>query len=231
MARYSSAYSDLTRRVQEVESIVTMARGIKLVTQANITRNRALCRGGIVLLCSHIEGYIESLGVLAVTRVADNAIQKSSLPRTFRYHLSQDLINDVKEATSPDAFVSRLDHLLRRDTNVWDSSENFSQPLRAEVFIGGFTTPRHRNIVRFFRRFGYDRFETELGSQLQRDFLACKNMIDHVVDQRNKIAHGDSLVYGTPNELNDMCRLISLYCRQTDKIVGDWFMSKGCAIR
>ena len=231
MPRFSSAYSDLIRRVKEVESIVAMARGIRPVTQAHITRNKALCRGGIVLLCSHIEGFIEALGTLAVTRIADNAIPKSSLAPAFRYHLSQDLINGVKEAATPEVFVSSLDHLLYRDANVWDNSVHFSQPLRSDVFVGRFATPRHNDIVRFFRRFGYNRFENELGSRLQRDFLACKNMIDHVVDQRNKIAHGDPLVYGTPSELSDMCRLVLLYCRQTDQVVGDWFRSKGCPIR
>ena len=122
MPRFSSAYSDLIRRVKEVESIVAMARGIRPVTQAHITRNKALCRGGIVLLCSHIEGFIEALGTLAVTRIADNAIPKSSLAPAFRYHLSQDLINGVKEAATPEAFVSSLDHLLYRDANVWDNS-------------------------------------------------------------------------------------------------------------
>ena len=56
-------------------------------------------------------------------------------------------------------------------------------------------------------------------------------MVDHVVDQRNKIAHGDFLTAGAPSELQDMCRLVRLYCRNTDEVVSNWFRSKGCSIR
>ena len=101
MPRYSSAYSDLIDRLVEINSIVSMAQNIERRggTHRNITRVNALCRGGIVLLSSHLEGYIEDLGTLVVGRIGENAIAKSVLSESFRFYLSRDLINEITEAS------------------------------------------------------------------------------------------------------------------------------------
>ena len=199
-------------------------------TPSNLVRIKALCRGGIVLLCSHLEGYVEALGALAISRVAENRTPKSSLSPSFKYYLSRDLIDNIV-VTVPETVASRIDDFLNRDGHIWDSSTRFSPPLPVDQFVGRFATPNHENIRGFFRRFGYQNFHSELAAQLQVRFSACTNMVNHVVDQRNKIAHGDSLTDGTPTELHDMCSLVKLYCRHTDEVVGNWFKSRGCPIR
>ena len=56
-------------------------------------------------------------------------------------------------------------------------------------------------------------------------------MVDDVVDQRNRIAHGDFDTAGAPSDLQNMINLVKLYCRTADQVVGDWFRDKGCPIR
>jgi hypothetical protein len=67
--------------------------------------------------------------------------------------------------------------------------------------------------------------------QLKQNFQACVTMVDHVVDQRNKIAHGDFVTAGVPSDLENMCNFVRMYCRTTDQIVGNWFRKVGCPIR
>ena len=233
MARYSSAYSGLIRRIDEIQAIISIARGISRVssTQPNPFRVNALCRGGIVLLCSHVEGYVEDLGALAINSLAKKNLPKTSMSLAFRYHLSRDLIDDINSTTDPESIASKVVNFLARDGHIWDATPHFTDQLPVETFVRNFATPRHDNIRRFFGRFGYQDFQTELTAQLQSNYLACRNMVDHVVDQRNKIAHGDFVTAGTPADLQDMCRLVGLYCRSLDKVVGNWFKTKGCSIR
>ena len=233
MSRYSHAYSNLILRLDEVDAIARLASDIGKIgpIPPHSTRVRALCRSGVVLLCSHIEGYIEELAVLAIARIEDKRLAKSAMALAFRYHLSRDFIQGIGGAEEPEKVGLKIVDFLNRDGHIWDGSTNFSGPLSSATFIRSFATPRHESIRQFLRRFGYEAFERELARKLQHDFTSCKNMIDHVVDQRNKIAHGDFDTAGAPTDLWNMIGLVKLYCRTTDEVVCSWFKGRGCPIR
>lgn len=232
MGRYSVAYSSFIRRLDEIEAILAIARELPRPFSApNSPRVNALCRGGIVLLSSHIEGYVEELGSLAVDRLARDNVSKAAMPLAFRYHLSQDLIDDIREARDPTVIATKIVEFWTRDGHIWDNTPQFGVPLSIDAVLSKFATPRHENIRKFFRRFGYDNLDSQLRNRLRQDFVICKNMVDHVVDERNKIAHGDFVTAGTPQDLHDMSRLVKVYCRNLDHVVGDWFKSRGCPVR
>ena len=92
MPRYSIAYSEWVRRLAEIDTIVSMARDVSQLPAAshNIMRVNALCRGGIVLLCSHLEGYVEALGSLAVTRIGDREVPKPESTEGKRWRRSEE---------------------------------------------------------------------------------------------------------------------------------------------
>lgn len=233
MAAYSKAYSSLILRLREIETILSMAK----VTDKNLKPLDSrlpvdsLCRSGVVLLCSHIEGYVENVGSLAVARIGTKNMPKGKMPPAFRYHLSRDLIVRVKQSDNPGTIAAKLDELMARDANVWDKTPHLSDPLASEIFVGNFSTPKHERISDFFGRFGYSNFHHDLSRRLTQQGPACKNMVDQVVDQRNKIAHGDRVTTGSPNDLENMLKLVKVYCRALDNVVGDWFRSIGCPIR
>ena len=233
MPRYTPAYSNLSRSLHEIDAIIAMASATtkRPMTQSNLMRTNALCRGGIVLLYSHLEGYIKGLAQIAISHIAQKEIPKSALSPGLRYYLSRDLIDELRAASDPLVIASKVDAFLARDAHIWDPSPNFSHPLLPELFTGNFSTPRHAEIRRVFRRFGYDVFERDLAGLLGPRFGSCKNMVDDVVEQRNKIAHGDPVTAGTPSGLRDMHDYVKLYCRSTDQVAGGWFKSKGCPIR
>ena len=233
MPRYSVAYSEWVRRLAEIDTIVSMAQDVsqRPAVSRNIIRVNALCRGGIVLLCSHLEGYVEALGSLAVARIGDHNVPKVSMSPVFRYHLSRDLLDGITHAASPAVIASKVSDLINRDLHIWNTIPNFGPPLSPDALLGRFATPNHNNVRRFFSRFGYDGFNNDLAANLKSDYLTCVNTVNNLVEERNKIAHGDHLAAGTPRDLTDMCAHLRLYCRATDKVVGDWFRTIGCTIR
>ena len=233
MARYSSAYSRLIRRLDEITLILVLANDLSTrgPASSNSAKVNALCRGGIVLLCSHIEGYVEDLGELAIARIEARQLAKKKMTAAFKYYLSRDIIRDIQGMNDPIKIATRVEDLLVRDGHIWGQQRNFTGPLSPDAFCSDFATPRHKRIKRFFNRFGYSKFEEELSHYLHRDYMASKNMVNQVVEQRNGIAHGDFSIVGAPSDLKDMIRFIKLYCRATDIVVGNWFSKIGCPIR
>jgi len=233
MARFSKAYSDLIVRLHEIDAILSMSTQLQI--SRPITRNfnlsNTLYRSGILLLCSHLEAYVEDLACLAIANIAQRSIQKSAMSLAFRYHLSSDLITPIRDANDPEVIAKHIVALFCRDGHIWDNSSTFARRLSGDKFIRGFSGPSHKRVSRFFGRFGYREFGRDLARVLPGHVQLCIAMVDHLVDQRNKIAHGDLHSYGTPADLRGIYSLVKLYCRHTDIIVGDWFRGKGCAIR
>lgn len=233
MPRYTAAYSGFILRLKEVETIWRTARyaSEQPLTPSNIELINALCRSGVVLLSSHIEGYVEDLGQIALDRIESLQLPKKRLGPQFRYYLSRDLINEIRQTTNPAQVASKVDQLFVRDGHIWSSDPTFTNSLPANIFLADFSNPKNERITKFFKRFGYEEYTRDLRRRLKADFNACANMIDHVVDQRNRIAHGDMVTTETPSDLANMIQLVKQYCRETDHVVGNWFRSQNCVIR
>lgn len=233
MARFTPAYSRFVRRLEEVELLSKFAKSLTIKTplNKNTTLVNAACRSGVVLLSSHIEGYVEDLGETVIARVAQKQLAKKELAFAFRYHLSRDLISEIRQISDPESSGKKIVDLFNRDQFIWNQDPNFPNNLSGQVFLSDFANPNHDRICKFFRRFGYVQFATDLKIRLGRDFLVCSNMVDQVVDQRNKIAHGDLFAVATPIDVQNMLFFVKQYCNSVDNVVANWFSSKGCPIR
>ena len=234
MARYTTAYSTFVNNLQEVHELYKLAKNqvsdVSLVNRSGSVSS-VLCRSSIVLLSSHIEGYIEDLAVLILSKMVEKRIRKTELPKQFLYYLSKDLLDDISDTRDPERIAEKLKELFSRDYYIWDDSDFFNNDLRTDLFVHGFSNPGYMKIKRFFARFGYKKYSSDLGKFLKANYLSCTNMVNNVVDQRNKIAHGDVTTTSTPKDLADMLDLIHLFCRSTDIVIGDWFKKLGCPIR
>lgn len=220
-------------RLEEVKTLLTLAKQVsrKLPLPQNVSRVNALCRSGVVLLSSHIEGYIEELGTVALERIVQKQLPKTNLGAGFRYYLSRDLIIDIQSKTDPAGIAEVIDKLNQRDQHIWGTQSHFDGALTPDIFLNDFANPTHERIRKFFNRFGYDNFQRDMQRELKANFSSCSNMINQIVDQRNKIAHGDSLTSGTPLDLSQMIHLSKTYCRTVDCVVANWFRNQGCSIR
>ena len=233
MSRYTAAYSAFIKRLTEVETLLRRSQDVsqQRATPDNISFVNALCRSGVVLLSSHIEGYVKDVGEIAIERIALRKLPKSKLAGRFRYHLSHDLINEIKDTKDPSQIAIKIDALFERDSHIWGTDLRFSGVLPAGLFLANFATPTHEHIKKFFNRFGYEQYTGDLAKRLTVNYQPCHNMVDQVVNQRNAIAHGDMVMTGTPTDLAQMITLVKQYCRETDHVVGNWFSAQRCTIR
>jgi len=232
MARFTLAYSSFISRLEEVNllarSALTKERKNPFVLQQEIN---ALCRGALVLLCSHLEAYVRDIGEVALDSLHQKHVPRNILvPRLF-YHISKDIFDDIHDITDHDKLASRVFDFIRSDLPYWSPSGPFPDPIAADRFSRGFASPAVKKIAQYFNRFGYTDYKRDMKSQLKGQYDATIALIDHLVDIRNKIAHGDTSVTKTPQELLEMIGLVRVYCATTDSVFSSWFGRSFCTIR
>src|ERR1043166_4027600 len=120
MPRYTVAYSSFLARLEETETLRQMAAEqenddpIAFADSIN-----ALCRGAIVLLSSHVEGYIKELGELTLERLHSRGVPRQNIAPQFFYHLSKDKLGELRDAAQSDVIATRLFEIVQRDLDLW----------------------------------------------------------------------------------------------------------------
>lgn len=233
MSKYTKAYSLFLCRLSEIDAINHVAKQYtrRLGKKGDVSTANALCRASVVLLSSHIEGYIEDLAEITLHRIVEKAMLKCRLAPKFLYYFSKDLLDELSDTEDPDKIAEKIKEMIRRDADIWSDHPVFIASLPSERFIRYVSNPNYVKIKKFVARFGYNEYDRDLGKALKSNYLPCVNMIDNVVNQRNKIAHGDVRVLPTPKDVSDMQSLVRLFCRTTDTVVSNWFKNSGCIIR
>jgi len=197
----------------------------------NAEKTRAVCRGAIVLLCSHIEGYIKELGELTLAQLYEREICRSKIPHLVAYHVSKDLVSSIKDTSDTTRLATQLFDLINRDLPYWQSEGPIGSPFSEERFNKGFASPSFNKIASYFGRFGHVDYKRDLGFILAGDYATCKTLINHIVDIRNKIAHGNPSLSKTPSDLLDAASTVQVFCRSTDDVFAKWCKQNLCPIR
>lgn len=232
MSRYTSAYSSFKDRLAEVE-ILRKAAAAKERSDAIRYRNEinALCRGAIVLLCSHVEAFVKEIGELALDKFFANRVDRRKIPLSIFYHISKDIIDIIGDGRDAEKTAERIFGFLQSDGHFWSKNGSFPTQIPSDRFNKGFSNPGFRKIRAYFLRFGYSEYKNDLNVVLGPKSIPVINMLNHLVDTRNSIAHGDPSATKTPNEIGEMVKLISIFCRATDDVFASWCRKQFCAIR
>ena len=232
MARYTSAYSSLVLNLDEVAVLRKSAAQLERADPVRSSKQiDALCRGAIVLLSSHLEAFIKELGELLLCRLFDRRVDRALLDDKFFYHVSKGLIDDIKSNTNPKKISRAIFKFLHEDQDFWCKSDALPRTINADGFNRGFSNPKFDKIKSYLSRFGYHEYHGDLQKKLTKNFSGYKNMVDHVVDIRNLIAHGDTRAKRTPSDVKDMTDIVIQFCRATDDVFATWSKKMYCSIR
>jgi hypothetical protein len=232
MARYTTAYSAFVTRLDEVETLQRFA-ATKERTDPIALRNEinALCRGSIVLLCGHLEAYVKELGEVALESMTVKNVPRNNVSSRLYYYVSKGLLEDIQNTSDPERVADKVFAFIQSDLAYWSRTGPFPQPIQTARFNMGFANPAFIKIKRYFNRFGYAEYQHDLARRLRADYLPTINMVDHLVDTRNKIAHGDPAASKTPGEVATMMSITRLFCGSTDAVFATWWRTRFCAIR
>lgn len=232
MSRYTTAYSSFRLRLGEVDILQRLATAKEREAPlARASEIDALCRGAVVLLCSHLEAFIKELGEVALDALHTKKVRRTNIDPALFYHISKDILDEIADTTEPRRIAGKVFSFVSRDLPYWSRSGPFPQPIHEESFNKGFSNPAFDKIRAYFNRFGYFDYKSDLAKLLQANYAATANMVDHLVDTRNKIAHGDRAATKTPQEIQQMGAMILRYCSATDSVFATWCRKTLCGIR
>lgn len=231
MRKQSEPFRSFVARLDEIERLVVLAVEMEKVDAIGQRREiNALCRGAVVLLCSHLEAYIKELGECALESLTRHNVPKAKLSPQFFYFLSQTKISNLRETTDPSKIAELIFDFLSNDLEHWSREEPFTSPLPTETFNIGFANPAYGKIQKYFKRFGYADYKAQLAKKLKAKNPFVTNAVEQLVDTRNKIAHGDPLATKTPGEVVEMVSTIKSFCSTTDVLFAKWWQAQYCEL-
>src|SRR5271157_1825542 len=130
MARYTTAYSSLLGRLDEVEILRRAATAYEKRDPISLRRDiNAFCRGAIILLSAHLEAYIKELGEVALTNIHAKSVPRAGMAAQFFYHLSKDLLDEVQDTSDPVKLATKVFAFVQNDVTYWGRVGPFPQPL------------------------------------------------------------------------------------------------------
>lgn len=232
MTRYTPRYGMFVDSLDEILTIQRTAAALEADGPYRHAKAiNAAVRGGVVLLCSHVEAYVKGMGELILEQFTTQQIDRCALPlRTF-YFISQDKLREIRDTNDPDKISAKLFELIERDGSHWQRAGPFSGTIEWDIFETGFASPKVKNVAKFFGRFGLGDYKQRLAQKNGPAHPAIVNALDHLVDVRNSIAHGDITQSKTPLELGELTGFAKLFCRASDNVVADWCRDSLCSIR
>ena len=232
MARYTTAYSAFVTQLDEVDTLLRIAAAKERQDAVGLRNEiNALCRGAVVLLCGHLEAYVKELGEVALDSMTAKAVSRTRVASQFYYFISQDFLAEVQDTSDPEKIAEKVFAFIESDVTFWSKAGPFPQPIQSDRFNKGFANPAYKRIKKYFNRFGYKDYAKDLASRLAANYQPTVNMVDHLVDTRHKIAHGDRTVSKTPSEVNAMMSITRSFCGSTDAVFATWWRRSFCAIR
>lgn len=232
MARYTAAYSSFVSRLEEIHLLRRIAAARERADPIALRHEiNAFCRAAIVLLCAHLEAYVKELGEAALNGMTSRSVPRKTLVDQFYYHISKDILDGVRGTSEPAKLASKLFHFLHSDLSYWSREGPFPNALPVDRFNKGFSNPSFDRVQAYFRRFGYLDYKRDLAHLLCANYSATVNMVNHLVDTRNKIAHGDLTAAKPPADVADMIVIIRSYSGATDSVFASWCKRNLCAIR
>jgi RiboL-PSP-HEPN len=231
MTRYTQSYSNFVVRLEEIEHLRRIASDKEKIDPIALRNEiNALCRGAIVLLCSHLEAYIKEIGEAALESLSTNKVSRSKIAIQTFYYLSQSHIKEIQGSVDPQIISEKVMGFVDSEAAHWSRIGTVDNQLPILDFNKGFSNPGFKKIIKYFNRFGYSKYKADIAVILKADFGGVANAVDGLVDLRNKIAHGDPTATRTPQEIKLMIGTIKKFSRTTDQVFSKWWRKNYCVI-
>jgi RiboL-PSP-HEPN len=184
---------------------------------SSLTVTRAIGRAAVVILSSHLEGYVDSLNVEAATVVNGASIRASGLDHTLRLLHSRPAVDELA-ATSWET-TSRRDHLERFiASDGWLWGADMRGELQPDRLLTWMKSPGPRALRRYFRYWGIE----DIFSSITRKASTRSDLwrrIAELVDKRNSIAHGDIGTTATEVDVRAYLRAVDVFSTRADRVM------------
>jgi hypothetical protein len=214
---HSQSLTSLEDGLREVRDLQGAYPQAQLGEITSVTLTRAIGRASVVILSSHLEGYIDSLNTEAVTKVNEAGLDAARIPQQLRLLHSKPAVETL--ASTSWQTPGRASHLIEfMATEGWLWGSGDSGAMQPDRFLTWMKSPAPRYLVRYFRYWGIeDVFSRITRTSHTRDELFRR--LRELVDKRNSIAHGDLATVATPADVRFYLAAIETFATRVDRLM------------
>jgi hypothetical protein len=182
----STAFVSLmTVRLAEVRELIGLRPSDERFPAAE--SRGAVNRAAVVLLCAHLEGFLEDLVGELIDQLNSSAPRTENVPLRLRAAHVTIEIDAIAAMTDPTARAERMQRLFRDHSDLW-LAETLTSQLRVERVTAGMSNPGAPEISRLFESVG---LENVLDEVALTDGSDPAKRVNEFVGVRNSIAHGE----------------------------------------
>jgi RiboL-PSP-HEPN len=213
----SPALKDFWTNLKEVGTLISLCE-MRENKPIHRIRNESLCRSSLVLLCSHMESFFESLIVDILQFHESNQTPVTKLPDQLRVSQVWKDFSTMASANSG----KKLEYLIAIKDNILVDNLQVcvSGSFDSDLNTKGFASPGSKEVEKLFNTVGIERIWDVVKTKTGNETL--KNSLNGFVLRRHNIAHGNSgdrpAINDVTSKIKDMCRLVRVF----DEIVFEY---------
>lgn len=193
----SKSKEKFDERIKEIIIIQEMRQGITL-KESSEERNQenAINRASIVMLCSHVEGYMEDILEEFIGSIRESGVDCKRIPTILKVMLCKPGLKSLNNSDQ-NVLARRIPDFIKNYEAIWWSeekmdSERFPEFIRRDWQIGN---PWPDVILTYLEKIGIGDFWDDSNRTLKGD-------LQTLVDKRNLIAHGHFEATATRDDVN-----------------------------
>lgn len=180
-------------------------------------------RAATVVLCSHLEGYVESVFLEGWESVEREGVLVGSLPPDLRRQVFLVEGRQLFDKRHDKGFEKKVEDFFSSWGHLLESGMPFDlRKSRADCLPDQLNTPSPEHISILFRAYGIEDIFEMIESITEEQILAetLRRGVGDLVNARHAIAHGDSSAIPTDGDVNRYSKVASLACRHIDAALG-----------
>ena len=211
----SLAHGDLAGRLNEVK-ILSRLDPLRLGPNRQGAAGNAVNRACIVLLCAHLEGFLEDITVEAIDVMVGRA-EVERVPLLFRSIHVEEHLRTLEPMKDLKARAPRIKKMFETEADLWLPGKVLQATMvRPKMICGEMSNPGSREMRQFLELLDVD-IDEYLSNVGQSDLL---NKANGLVARRNAIAHGEVNALATAADVDQYLDIVEQLARCIDDAVG-----------
>lgn len=211
----SQAYSDLSGRLEEVR-VLSSLDPVRSGDLSKPATGNALCRASLVLLSSHLEGYLEDLVSEAIDTLVAHATPAHRLPLLLRAVHTEEHLRVIELVKDRNSRATKIEAMFASESSLWSSGARLTASMvRAKAVCGQMSNPGSREVRQFLEIVGVD-IDSHL---VMHDSMDLLNRVNGLVNRRNAVAHGEVDASATAGDVDAYLELVESLGRHVDDAV------------
>jgi hypothetical protein len=211
----SLALGDLGGRLNEVR-LLSRLDPLRLGSARQDDLSNAVSKAGIVLLCAHLEGFLEDVAAEAIDLMVGRA-KIDDVPLLLRSLHVEEHLKALEPMKDPKARAPKIERMFQSEADLWLPGKVLQATMvRPKMVCSEMSNPGSREIRQFLELLDVD-IEDYLLSIGESGLL---NRVNGLVARRNSIAHGEVSATVTNADVEQYLELVEQLSRCIDDAVG-----------